>query len=254
MGPMVAAARFARAEAVLIAALSVVAILIGTFAEIASDLAEHPDHAWDLSVLNALRESGQPHNPVGPRWLEIAMTDLTALGGVAVLVAIGLIVVGFLLMQRRPLAVMTLVTALGGGLALSQAMKLIFGRERPPLAYRAAEAVNASFPSGHAMLSAVAYLTIGTILARSMQRTREKLYVMGVALVLTLVVGLSRIYLGVHWATDVFGGWTIGVAWATTCWAAAQVAERWHGGEGMIRPQCLKTPVTSATPPAVTGE
>jgi undecaprenyl-diphosphatase len=251
---MVAAARFARAEAVLIAALSLVAILIGIFAEIASDLAEHPDHAWDLSVLNALRESGQPDNPIGPRWLEIAMTDLTALGGVAVLVAVGLIVVGFLLVQRRPLGVMTLVTALGGGLALSQAMKLLFGRERPPLIYRAAEAVNASFPSGHAMLSAVAYLTIGAILARSMQRTREKLYVMGVALILTFVVGVSRIYLGVHWATDVLGGWSIGVAWATTCWAAAWAAERWHGREGMSRPQGLQTEDASDTPAAVTGE
>lgn len=251
---MVAVARFARTEAVLIAALVVVALLIGAFADIAGDLFEHPDHGWDLSVLNALRESGQPHNPVGPQWVEIAMADLTALGGVAVLVAIGLIVSGFLLLQRRPLAVMTLLTALGGGLAMSQTMKLIFGRERPPLAYRAAEAVNASFPSGHAMLSAVAYLTIGAILAKSMQRTREKLYVMGVALILTFVVGLSRIYLGVHWATDVFGGWTIGAAWATACWAAAWAAERWHGREGMSRPQGLKAEAASDTPAAVTGE
>lgn len=251
---MVAAARIARAEAVLIAALVVVAVLIGTFADIAEDLLEHPDHGWDMSVLLALREAGQPHNPIGPRWVEIALTDLTALGGVAVLAAIGLIVSGFLLLQRRPLAVMTLLTALGGGLAMSQTMKLVFGRERPPLAYRAAEAVNASFPSGHAMLSAVAYLTIGAILAKSMQRTREKLYVMGVALILTFVVGISRIYLGVHWATDVFGGWSIGAAWATTCWAAAWAAERWHGREGMSRPQGLKAEPASATPAAVTGE
>lgn len=238
---MVAAARFARAEAVLIAALAVVAVLIGAFADIAEDLLEDPGHDWDTSVLVALREAGQPHNPLGPQWFEIAMTDLTALGGVAVLVAISLIVSGFLMLQRRPLAVMTLLTALGGGLAMSQTLKMVFGRERPPVAYRAAEAVNASFPSGHAMLSAVAYLTIGAILAKSMQTTREKLYVMGVALILTFVVGVSRIYLGVHWATDVFGGWSIGAAWATTCWAAAWAAERWHGREGMSRPHRLKS-------------
>jgi undecaprenyl-diphosphatase len=176
------------------------------------------------------------------------MIDLTSLGGTAVLVVISLIVSGFLLIKKRPLAVMTLLTALLGAVALSETMKLLFGRERPPLIYRAVEAVNASFPSGHAMLSAVAYLTLGAMLAKTLRYRREKIYVMAVALLLTGIVGLSRIYLGVHWATDVFGGWCAGAAWATACWLAAWLIERWHGRQGMSRPQSLKTGSVQAAP------
>ena len=254
MGLMVAGARFVRAEAVLVAALGVLAFLISTFVDIAEDLTEDPAHVFDRAVLESLRVAGDPNNPIGPKWFEIAAADLTALGSVAVLVAIVMVVSGFLLLKRRPLAVISLVTAGAGGLAMSQALKLVFGRERPPLEYRAVEAVNASFPSGHAMLSAVIYLSLGAILAKAMRRRREKAYVMSVALLLTLIVGLSRIYLGVHWATDVFGGWCIGGAWATTCWLAAWATERWHGRGGMSRPQRLPVRPAPSMSQAVTGE
>ena len=251
---MVAAMRFIRAEALVIGALLVVGWLIATFAEIVEDLNEDPGHVWDMSVLTALREAGQPNNPIGPKWFEIAMADLTSLGGVATLVLISLIVSGYLLLKKRPLAALTLLTALGGGVALSQTLKVIFGRERPPMDFRAVEAVNASFPSGHAMLSAVTFLTLGAMLAKSQTLRREKIYVMVVAVLLTGIIGLSRIYLGVHWTTDVFAGWCIGIAWATTCWLAVWAAERWHGRPAPRDSHSLKAKPASAKSPAVTGE
>lgn len=252
--PVVAAARFARAELVVVAALGLLTLCIMGFMEIADDVAEAETHAFDQAVLDSVRAPGDPSDPIGPQWLEIAMTDVTALGAVAVLGIIALVVAGFLFIQRRPLAAVTLLTALLGGVAMSQSLKLLFGRERPPLDYQAAEAINASFPSGHAMLSAVAYLTIGAIVAKALPKRRLKSYVMIVAVLLTLIVGLSRIYLGVHWASDVLGGWLVGAAWATACWLAALGIERWQGREGMSRPQPIATPAAGvATSAAADG-
>ena len=155
------------------------------------------------------------------------------------LVVVTTLVCGFLFIRRRGIAAMFIVTTLAGGIGLSQVLKRFFGRERPPLEYQAAEAINASFPSGHAMLSAVVYLTIGALVARSMPQRRLKTYVMAMAVLLTAVVGLSRVYLGVHWASDVMAGWCVGAAWATTCWLTARLFERFFGRGGISRPQHL---------------
>ncbi|HYE43481.1 MAG TPA: phosphatase PAP2 family protein [Caulobacteraceae bacterium] len=244
--PVVAVARFARAELVVVAALGLLTLCIMGFMELADDVAEADTRAFDQAILDSVRAPGDPSDPIGPHWLEIAMADVTALGAVAVLGIVALVVAGFLFIQRRPLAGVTLLTALLGGVAMSQSLKLLFGRERPPLPYQAAEAVNASFPSGHAMLSAVAYLTIGAIVAKALPRRRLKTYVMTVAVLLTLIVGLSRVYLGVHWASDVLGGWMVGAAWAAACWLAAWAIERWQGREGMSRPQPVAHPAAAA--------
>lgn len=251
---MVAALRFARAEAVLLGALAVVTLAVMGFVEVADDMTEADGQRFDRIVLEAVRTPGNPHDPIGPQWVEIAVTDLTALGGIAVLVALTAIVCGFLMIRRRGIAAMFILTALGGGIALSQGLKRYFARERPPLEYQAAEAVNASFPSGHAMLSAVVYLTIGAIVARAMPQRRLKLYVMTVAVLLAAIVGLSRIYLGVHWATDVMAGWCVGAAWAATCWLAARLFERFFGRAGVSRPQHLPLAPASSKSAPVIGE
>jgi undecaprenyl-diphosphatase len=219
-----AALAFARSEAVMLAGLAVIAGGMLAFVEIADDMTESDGRAVDLLVLRYLHpDPANPGDPVGPLWLDHAMSDFTALGSVTILVSVVLLAGGFLLLRRRGLEALLLVLGLGGGLVLSQSLKGLFMRERPPDAYRAVEVLNESFPSGHAMLSAVVYLTLGAMLARATPSKRIRAYVIGAAILLTVLVGVSRAYLGAHWASDVLAGWSVGAAWATACW----LLDRW---------------------------
>ena len=216
----------ARRELGATSALLVVALGGWGFLSIADEVAEGETRVLDLSVLKALRVDGQPHELVGPAWLHIAAADITALGSVTVLGLIILLAFALLASLRRWSEGLLLLAGAGGGLAISQTLKLIFGRERPDLVYRAVEAVNASFPSGHAMLSAVVFLTLGVLAARFADRRRVKVLAVGAAVLVSLLVGLSRVYLGVHWASDVLAGWCMGAAWAMACWLAAFFVQR----------------------------
>ncbi|WP_284222674.1 phosphatase PAP2 family protein [Brevundimonas denitrificans] len=217
--------RIARTEITALAALFVVAAGIMTFVELADDMTEADGRAFDQAVLLALRPGGSADG-WGPPWLETAALDLTSLGGIAVLGLFAVIVVLFLILQRKHLSALLLVLGLAGGVALSEGLKAVFGRDRPPAAYQAVETINASFPSGHALLSAVFYLSIGVMLTRAFPRRRFKAYVLGVALLLTLIVGLTRIYLAAHWASDVLAGWSVGAAWAMALWLVAYAVQR----------------------------
>jgi undecaprenyl-diphosphatase len=217
--------RLARTEIAALAALFVVAAGIMTFVDLAGDLTEADGRAFDQAVLLALRPGGSADG-WGPRWLESAALDLTSLGGIAVLGLFAVIVVLFLILQRKRLSALLLVLGLAGGIALSEGLKTLFGRDRPPAAWQAVETINASFPSGHALLSAVFYLSIGVMLARAFPKRRFKAYVLGVALLLTLIVGLTRVYLAAHWATDVLAGWSVGAAWAMALWLVAWAVQR----------------------------
>jgi undecaprenyl-diphosphatase len=157
----------------------------------------------------------------GPQSLQDVARDLTALGGVTVLTLVTLAVVGFLIIDRKRGAAALMIVAVVGGLTLSSAIKHLVNRPRPPRQYQAAYVFTASFPSGHSMLSAVTYLTLGALLAQIIQRRVLRLYVICVAVVLTFLVGLSRVFLGVHWPTDVLAGWTAGLIWALLCLSIA---------------------------------
>lgn len=157
----------------------------------------------------------------GPQALQDVGRDLTALGGVAVLTLVTAAVVGFLLISRKPGAASLMIAAVVGGLAISSVIKHFVNRPRPPRQYQAAYVFTASFPSGHSMLSAATYLTLGALLAQVIQRRVLKLYVISVAALITFLVGLSRVYLGVHWPTDVLAGWTGGLAWSLVCLSVA---------------------------------
>jgi undecaprenyl-diphosphatase len=226
----------ARSELGAVAALAVLATGVLASLDISEDMAEGETHAFDLRVLTALRAPGDPHVLIGPKWLHIGAVDITSLGSVAVLGLIVILSIALMLsLKRWSEAVMLLVGAVGG-VEISQGLKHLFERARPDLAYRAVEAVNASFPSGHAMLSAVVYLTLGTLAARFAEKRRIKVLVMSAAVLLTLLVGCSRIYLGVHWTSDVLAGWSMGAAWAMLCWLGAWAWKRRTGRPGTCPP------------------
>jgi undecaprenyl-diphosphatase len=213
--------RFALTELGAVVALGVLAAGALGFAEIAEETLEGDARAFDEAVLLALRSPGDPADPIGPGWLEQAVLDITSLGGFAILALIVLGVASYLLAVGKRANALLVVASVGTGTVLSEALKLGFARPRPDLVAHLAEVQSASFPSGHAMLSAIAYLTLGVLLARAHRQRRVKALVLSAAALLTLLVGASRVYLGVHWPTDVLAGWCVGAAWAALCWLVA---------------------------------
>lgn len=218
--PMWLWSRLARREAAPVAALGVAALGLLGFAEIADEVGEGEARGFDTALLLALR-AGRPDNPIGPRWFEDTVAEITALGGFGVLALVIAIAVGYLGVLKKWGSALMLLAATLGGTALSEGLKIGFNRPRPDLVAHAVDVTSMSFPSGHAMLSAVTYLTLGVMLARTQERKRVRGYILGAAVLLTLLVGASRVYLGVHWPTDVLAGWCLGAAWALMCWAAA---------------------------------
>jgi undecaprenyl-diphosphatase len=183
------------------------------------------DHA-DARVLRALRDPADPARPAGPRWLAEAARDVTALGGYTVLTLVVGFVAGYLLIARHyPAAILVVASALGG-LALSLVLKDLYERPRPDAVPHLVPVSTSSFPSGHAMLAAVVYPTLGALLARLADRWWERVYFLTAAGVLAVLVGASRVYLGVHYPSDVLAGWAAGAAWAIACWLAARYLQR----------------------------
>jgi undecaprenyl-diphosphatase len=189
-------------------------------------------HAFDTEILLAFRKAGQPDNPIGPLWLEGAMRDITSLGSASVLVLITAAAIIYLLLIRRPAAALLMFVAVAGGQILSSTLKFDIDRPRPDLVSHLVDVASLSFPSGHAMLSAVTYLTLGSMAARFLPGRTTRIYVLSLAVLTTLLVGISRIYLGVHWPSDVLAGWCAGFAWAMLCWLAAWALQRWRGQTG----------------------
>lgn len=210
-----------------IALFFAIALLMLGFVEITDEVTEGEGEVrwFDEGLLYALRTS-DPSDPIGPRWLEETVTEFTALGGFGVLALVTLLATGFLLIQKKWLDAVMLLIATVGGTAISEGLKVGFSRPRPDLVAHAVDVTSMSFPSGHAMLSAVTYLTLGAMLARSQQQRRVRAYILSSAVLLTLIIGASRIYLGVHWPTDVLAGWCLGAAWALLCWFAATLLTR----------------------------
>lgn len=196
------------------------------FWEIAAEVLEGDAGRFDRAAMLALREPTDPTDPLGPRWLEEAARDVTALGSHVVLTTLTLAVAGYLALDGKRASALLVAASVGGGMALSSVLKIGFARPRPDLVPHAVEVYTASFPSGHAMLSAVVYLTLGALLMRVQQRWRGRLYVLFLAVLATLLVGASRVYLGVHWPTDVLAGWCAGTAWALLCWLLALRLQR----------------------------
>lgn len=162
---------------------------------------------------------------IGPPWLQEMMRDFTALGGIGVLVLVTCGVATYLILERKRHAAVLLVVATLTGLVISQLAKLGFARPRPDLEPVSTIVMTASFPSGHSTMAAVVYLTCGVLIASYRTRRLVKTYVIVLAAMISLLVGFSRIYLGVHWPTDVLAGLCLGAAWALLCWAGLRVLQ-----------------------------
>jgi undecaprenyl-diphosphatase len=199
--------------------------LVWAFTEIADEVVEGETHALDRRLILAMRDPQDSKNPLGPKWFEEMGRDFTALGGNGVLTFLTLSVVGYLLLKRRFRTAALVIVAIGGGTLLSYLLKIGFGRPRPDLVPHGSYVYTASFPSGHSMMSAVTYLTLGALLARIHPERRIKVYILIISVLTTLAVGISRVYMGVHWPTDVLGGWTLGASWALLCWLVMRVLQ-----------------------------
>jgi len=210
--------RVGRIERMTLVAVIVAAGGLYAFAQLADAVSDGGTRAFDERILLALRTPGNPADPIGPRWFEEMMRDFTALGGTGVLTLMVLAVGGFLAMARKSHAALLVLVSVVGGVLVSQTMKWAYARPRPELVPHGAEVYTASFPSGHAMMSAIVYLTLGALLARTQSAQATKIYILSIAVFLTLLVGVSRVYLGVHWPTDVLAGWALGGVWALACW------------------------------------
>lgn len=197
-----------------------------TFIVVAQAVMEGDTRSIDEAIMRALRDPRNPADAVGPPWVEDAVRDLTALGSNAVLTLGTLAVVTFLVIRRQYHAAVLVVVAALGGVLLMNVLKAFFARPRPALVPHLARVASPSFPSGHALTAAVIYLTLAALLARLVEQRRVKAYLIGVALAVTLVVGFTRVYLGVHYPSDVLAGWAIGLAWAVLCWSVASYLQR----------------------------
>jgi undecaprenyl-diphosphatase len=205
---------FAQQRAGLAVLVLAVGVFLLAFREIAEAVGAGGARAFDHAVYDALRPRASAEHSLAVAWANIAANDFSAMGSVSVLAFIVVMVCGLFLCLHRRGEALVLLVASGGGLALTNVLKDLFHQDRPPLTAEQLAGLNASFPSGHAMLSATVYLTLGALIGHFAERRLIRLYVLGVAILLTVMIGLSRIYLGLHWTTDVLGGWCVGAAWA----------------------------------------
>jgi undecaprenyl-diphosphatase len=212
----------------LVSALALLVLVFAVF-KLGSEVLEGETRKFDEQILTALRDRANTADPVGPRWLRGAALDITALGSATVLGLVVLCVCGFLLLQGLYRHALFVLLASGGAWWLNSALKVAFGRARPDIVPHMREVMTLSFPSGHAMTSAAIYLTLGALLMRISDRGTTRFFCMAMAMLITFLVGASRVYLGVHYPTDVLAGWMAGLSWALVCWTIELALERRAG-------------------------
>lgn len=217
-------------EVSVLLAILAISFAVWGFIELADEVAEGETSRVDTALLLALRTPGDHSDPLGPGWVEEIGRDFSALGGTAVIALTVLGVIGYLLLASKPHMAMVVVLAALGALALSTVLKSTIDRSRPDLVPHGSIVYTKSFPSGHSMQSSATYLTLAALLAGAQRHRKMKIYLISVAVTVTVLVGASRVYLGVHWPTDVLAGWTAGAAWALLCWLLA----RWLQAKGQV--------------------
>jgi len=221
-----------RHELTTLLAIGSLAAGVWLFAALADEVMEGGTRKLDRTLLLALRRPGDLQ-PLGPPALLNAARDITALGGPSVLTLLTVAVSLFLALDGKKYMALFVCGSIGSGLLVSNLLKDIFDRPRPDIVPHEVYAASYSFPSGHSMLSALTYLTLGAILARAHERKLLKAYFLLTAVFLTVLIGVTRVYLGVHWPTDVLAGWTAGAVWALLCWLLA----RWLQSRRTLEPE-----------------
>ena len=194
--------------------LLAMATCLWIFIEVAEEMLEGDTLRIDEKLLLMLRTPADVSDPIGPRWVEELMRDITGLGGVGILTFFTLMSALYLRLTNKPRMALFVLLAIASGTLASFALKYGFDRPRPDLVPHGSYVYTHSFPSGHSMMSALVYFTLAALLARVEKRKRVKLFLFSVASLLTLSIGISRVYMGVHWPSDVLAGWTIGLFWA----------------------------------------
>ena len=175
----------------------------------------------DRSALLYLRGFSTDYT-ASPLFREI-LRDITSFGSMTVLFVITLSVAGYLGLTGRSQDIWTLLAVSIGGLLLISCLKLGFSRARPDLAVDGVRVFTTSFPSEHAALSTMLYLTVARLIAAETRAPLASVYCFSVSLILIVAVGVSRVCLGIHYPADILAGWSIGAAWAMS-WRYVPVA------------------------------
>jgi undecaprenyl-diphosphatase len=204
--PSPEARRWSRRLVIGIASLALLVLAISSL------FADGGAHTLDRQIMLLLRDASA-NDPIGPGWFEDVMRDMTGLGGIGVVVGASLLLAGFLWLQRRLKDMAILVFSVVGAQVVSAVSKLLVSRPRPDLVSHEAEIYSASFPSGHTLMATVAWVTFAMLLAADFDSRRARDYVLLVAWIVAAAVGCSRVYLGVHWPSDVLAGWAVGALW-----------------------------------------
>lgn len=228
-------ARLPTIEPIVLAVLMIGTASTWAFVKLADEVVEGETQSFDRWMVQVLRDPANPADPIGPRWVEEMGRDATALGGVAWLSFTTLVIVIYLWLIGKARMMWLTMASIASGVILSTLLKNFYDRPRPDFVPHLSQAYSSSFPSGHSMLSAVVYLTLGSLLAAVLPSRMLKVYVIAVAMLLSFFVGASRVYLGVHYPTDVLAGWLAGLAWSLACWLVA----RWLQRRGQVESEQL---------------
>lgn len=225
-----------RYEPLLLAMFAALSGGILLFIYLTGEVLEGSTKGFDEAILLALRQPNDLATPIGPAWLTYAVKDITSLGGTTVLTMMTVLVTIYLLLdRRRAIAIFVLASVLGGW-ALSAVLKTGVARPRPDIVPHLVEVHDLSFPSGHAMVSAVTYLTLAALISGTRRYRSTRIFIVATGILLTLMIGMSRLYLGVHYPTDVLGGWCAGATWALGCWIVARrFISLSRGNEGLVK-------------------
>lgn len=196
-------------------------LALSGFAALAGEMRESETARWDMAALHLAQQWRAAH----PMGLAV-MRELSSLGSTPVMTLFTVLAAGYLCTVGRPARAVAVSLAMISAALAVTALKMGFGRARPDPIFAALVQDGLSFPSGHTSMSAVFYLTAGVLLAQRQEGLRVRAFLIGIAAFMTVLIGVTRVMLGVHWASDVLAGWAFGAGWAALWfWIASHLRD-----------------------------